>query len=169
MLAMREVARDKNGPTIFASQSAHKLLAALSQASMVHVRNGRIPIEQGRFNEGFMMQISTSPLYLIIASLVVASKMMEMVSVKILTPESIEEAIKVRRTMSRIKREIGTGKDKNDWGFPMWQPDTIIDPKTRKKTSFEEISLDTLLENPSCWTIRPGEIWYGSTGFPDNN
>ncbi len=75
--AMREGARSENGPTIFATQSTHKLLAALSQASMVHVRNGRIPIEHGRFNEGFMMHSSTSPLYTIIASLDVASKMME--------------------------------------------------------------------------------------------
>ncbi|MDO9325016.1 MAG: Orn/Lys/Arg decarboxylase N-terminal domain-containing protein, partial [Methanoregula sp.] len=58
--AMRDGAKNEKGPTIFATQSTHKLLAALSQASMVHVRNGRIPIEHGRFNEGFMMHSSTS-------------------------------------------------------------------------------------------------------------
>ncbi len=62
--AMREGARDPDGPTVFATQSTHKLLAALSQASMVHIRNGRIPIEHSRFNEGFMMhQLHFSPLY----------------------------------------------------------------------------------------------------------
>ena len=44
------------------------LLAALSQASFVHVKNGRMPIDHTRFNEGFMMHTSTSPLYPIIAS-----------------------------------------------------------------------------------------------------
>ena len=166
--AMRDGARDEKGPTIFATQSTHKLLAALSQASMVHVRNGRIPIEHGRFNEGFMMHSSTSPLYTIIASLDVSSKMMDGASGKILTTESIEEAIRFRRTMARIKREIGTVKGKKDWWFPMWQPDTVTDPKTKKKTSFEDTSLDTLRDNPSCWTLHPGDIWHGFTGLPDN-
>ena len=166
--AMRDGAKDENGPTIFATQSTHKLLAALSQASMVHVRNGRIPIEHGRFNEGFMMHSSTSPLYTIIASLDVSSKMMEGASGKQLTTESIEEAIRFRRTMARIKREIVTVKGKKDWWFPMWQPDTVTDPKTRKKTSFEDASLDTLRDNPSCWTLHPGELWHGFTDLPDN-
>ena len=166
--AMRDGARDEKGPTIFATQSTHKLLAALSQASMVHVRNGRIPIEHGRFNEGFMMHSSTSPLYTIIASLDVSSKMMDGASGKILTTESIEEAIRFRRTMARIKREIGTAKGKKDWWFPMWQPDTVIDPKTKKKIAFQDASLDTLRDNPSCWVLHPGEIWHGFTGLPDN-
>ena len=66
--AMRDGAKNPKGPTVFATQSTHKLLAALSQASMVHVRNGRIPIEHSRFNEGFMMHSSTSPLYTITVS-----------------------------------------------------------------------------------------------------
>ncbi len=100
--AMRDGVRDKNGPTVFATQSTHKLLAALSQASMIHVRNGRVPIEHSRFNEGFMMHSSTSPLYPIIASLDVSSKMMDGPSGRLLTTESIEEAIRFRRTMARI-------------------------------------------------------------------
>ena len=75
--AMRDGDRNPKGPTVFATQSTHKLLAALSQASMVHVRNGRVPIEHSRFNEGFMMHSSTSPLYTIMASLDVSSKMMD--------------------------------------------------------------------------------------------
>jgi len=34
---------DPNGPTVFATQSTHKLLAALSQASYIHIRNGKKP------------------------------------------------------------------------------------------------------------------------------
>ena len=166
--AMRDGAKDKNGPTVFATQSTHKLLAALSQASMIHIRNGRVPVDHCRFNEGFMMHSSTSPLYTIIASLDVSSKMMDGASGRQLTTESIEEAVRFRRIMARVEREIGTGKTKTDWWFPMWQPATITDPKTRKKIAFADASLDTLRDNPSCWTLHPGEKWHGFDGLPDN-
>src|SRR5882672_4278573 len=58
----------KDGPTLFATHSTHKLLAAFSQASFIHIRDGREPIEHARFNESFMMHASTSPFYPIIAS-----------------------------------------------------------------------------------------------------
>jgi lysine decarboxylase/arginine decarboxylase len=166
--AMRDGAKDKNGPTVFATQSTHKLLAALSQASMIHIRNGRVPVDHCRFNEGFMMHSSTSPLYTIIASLDVSSKMMDGASGRQLTTESIEEAVRFRRIMARVEREIGTGKTKTDWWFPMWQPATITDPKTRKKIAFADASLDTLRDNPSCWTLHPKEKWHGFDGLPDN-
>ena len=166
--AMRDGAKDKNGPTVFATQSTHKLLAALSQASMIHIRNGRVPVDHCRFNEGFMMHSSTSPLYTIIASLDVSSKMMDGASGRQLTTESIEEAVRFRRIMARVEREIGTGKTKTDWWFPMWQPATITDPKTRKKIAFADASLDTLRDNPSCWILHPEEKWHGFEGLPDN-
>jgi lysine decarboxylase/arginine decarboxylase len=172
--AMRDGAKNAKGPTVFATQSTHKLLAALSQASMVHVRNGRIPIDHNRFNEGFMMHSSTSPLYTIIASLDVSSKMMDGASGRVLTTESIEEAIRFRRTMARVKHEIECGakgsgaKPKKDWWFGMWQPDTFVDPKTQKKMPFQDAPLDLLRDTPSAWMLHPGEKWHGFTGLPDN-
>jgi len=166
--AMRDGAKNPKGPTVFATQSTHKLLAALSQASMVHVRNGRIPIEHSRFNEGFMMHSSTSPLYTIMASLDVSSKMMDGAAGRVLTTESIEEAIRFRRTMARIHREVcGTGKQK-DWWFGMWQPDTVVDPKTKKKVLFADTSIETLRDNPSSWVLHPGEKWHGFKELPDD-
>ncbi len=51
-------------PTVFATQSTHKLLAAMSQSSMVHIKNSpRAPIDRHQFNETFMMHATTSPLY----------------------------------------------------------------------------------------------------------
>lgn len=41
---------DHNGPTVFATHSTHKLLNALSQASYIHVREGRGAINYSRFN-----------------------------------------------------------------------------------------------------------------------
>jgi arginine decarboxylase len=166
--AMRDGAKDPEGPTVFATQSTHKLLAALSQASMIHVRNGRVPIEHSRFNEGFMMHSSTSPLYPIMASLDVSSRMMEGAGGRVLTTESIEEAIRFRRTMARIQREVCARKRTPDWWFSMWQPETVTDPKTKKKISFAEAPLGMLRDNPSCWVLHPGEKWHGFTGLPDD-
>jgi arginine/lysine/ornithine decarboxylase len=78
-----------DAPTIFATQSTHKLLAALSQASMIHVRDGRRPISHQRFNEAFMMHASTSPQYAIIASNDISAAMMDDPAGKALTTESI--------------------------------------------------------------------------------
>jgi len=167
--AMRDGAKDPEGPTVFATQSTHKLLAALSQASMIHIRNGRIPIVHSRFNEGFMMHSSTSPLYPLMASLDVSSKMMEGAAGRVLTTESIEEAIRFRLTMARIQREICGGRRKpGDWWFSMWQPDTVTDPKTKKKSPFGEAPLGMLRDNPSCWVLHPGEKWHGFEGLPDD-
>jgi arginine decarboxylase len=166
--AMRGGAENPKGPTIFATQSTHKLLAALSQASMVHVRNGRIPIEHSRFNEGFMMHSSTSPLYTIMASLDVSSKMMDGAAGRVLTTESIEEAIRFRRTMARIHKEICGDRKKKDWWFGMWQPEKVTDPKTKKKIPFAEASIETLRDNPSSWVLHPGERWHGFDGLPEN-
>ena len=165
---MRDDAKGGNGPTVFATQSTHKLLAALSQASMIHVRNGREPIEHSRFNEGFMMHTSTSPLYTIIASCDVSAKMMDGPSGKILTDECIEEAIRFRRTMARIHRELENKEEKNDWWFKMWQPDSVIDPFDGEKIAFHDASLETLRDNPSCWVLHPGDVWHGFEGLDDN-
>jgi arginine decarboxylase len=166
--AMRDGARDPEGPTVFATQSTHKLLAALSQASMVHIRNGRIPMDHSRFNEGFMMHSSTSPLYTITASLDVSSKMMDGAAGRTLTTESVEEAIRFRRTMALVHREVcGTGKSK-DWWFGMWQPDVVMDPMSRKIFQFADAPLELLRDNPSCWVLHPREKWHGFTGLPDN-
>jgi arginine decarboxylase len=166
--AMRDGSRDPKGPTVFATQSTHKLLAALSQASMIHIRNGRVPVEHARFNEGFMMHSSTSPLYTIMASLDVSSKMMDGAAGRVLTTESIEEAIRFRQAMARIYREVcGTRKPK-DWWFGMWQPDTVTDLKTKKNVLFADASIEALRDNPLCWVLHPGEKWHGFSGLPDD-
>ncbi len=166
--AMREGPAGRDGPTVFATQSTHKLLAAFSQASMIHVRNGRIPVDPSLFNEGFMMHSSTSPFYPIMASLDVSSKMMEGAAGRVLTTESIEEAIRFRLTMSRIQREIKSSGKKKDWWFGVWQPDTVTDPKARKKIPFTDAPMEVLRDNPYAWVLHPGETWHGFSDLPDN-
>jgi arginine/lysine/ornithine decarboxylase len=151
---------DKSGPTIFATHSTHKLLAALSQASFIHMRDGRNTIEHSRFNESFMMHSSTSPQYAIIASNDVAAAMMDGPSGPALTTESIREAVLFRQTISRLNAEFAT---KKEWFFNGWQPDKIKNAQG-KKVPFHEISEDRLITDPSCWVLHPDDTWHG---FPD--
>ena len=53
--AMRGDPAAHKGPTVFATHSTHKLLAALSQASYIHVRDGKGAIDHHRFNQAYMM------------------------------------------------------------------------------------------------------------------
>ena len=73
----RKRARPKD-QLVFATQSTHKLLAGLSQASQVLVQDspGR-KLDRHLFNEAYLMHTSTSPQYAIIASCDVAAAMME--------------------------------------------------------------------------------------------
>lgn len=153
---------DASRPTVFATQSTHKLLAALSQASMIHVRNGRNPIPHGRFNESFMMHASTSPNYAIMASCDVSSAMMEAPSGQILTNESIEEAIAFRQVISRMKSEM-LGHD--DWFFSCWQPPTVtIDGR---RVPFHHADPLILKTDPNCWVLHPNEVWHGFGDIED--
>ena len=105
--AMHRGDPEPDGPTTFVTQSTHKLLAALSQASYIHVRNGRRPIDLPRLNEAFMMHASTSPLYAIIASNDVAAGMMAGRGGEVLTTESIEEAVAFRKALARTAYDFG--------------------------------------------------------------
>jgi arginine decarboxylase len=145
-------------PTLFATQSTHKLLAALSQASYIHVRDGRRPIDHTRFNEAFMMHASTSPQYAIIASNDVAAAMMDGPSGAALTGESIREAIAFRQTVARLSAEFAA---KGDWFFDAWQPDHFVDATSGEVTPFHLADPERLACDPNAWVLHPGEDWHG--------
>ncbi|MEQ1556720.1 MAG: Orn/Lys/Arg decarboxylase N-terminal domain-containing protein, partial [Gallionella sp.] len=85
---------------IFATQSTHKLLAGLSQASQILVREPEAKkLNKHIFNEAYLMHTSTSPQYAIIASCDVAAAMMEAPGGTALVEESIAEALDFRRAM----------------------------------------------------------------------
>lgn len=148
---------DRNNPTLFATQSTHKLLAAFSQASMIHVRDGRNPIDNQRFNEAFMMHASTSPFYPIIASNDVSAAMMD-ANGTALTEDSIREAVSFRRTVARLHHEY---EEKGEWFFNIWQPDYVVDPDSKQKVPFYEAAEDLLVHEPSCWLLEPNDKWHG--------
>src|SRR4051812_46508500 len=101
----------EDGPTVFATHSTHKLLAALSQTSYIHIRDGRGAIDHGRFNEAYCTQASTSPLYALIASNDVAAAMMDGPAGTALTQEVIDEAVACRLAVPRGRQAILVSKD----------------------------------------------------------
>ena len=154
--AMHGDPRDHKGPTIFATHSTHKLLAALSQASFLHIRDGRGAIPHSRFNESFMMHASTSPLYPIIVSNDITAAMMDGPGGPTLTGESIEEAVAFRQTLARVHRQFA---GKRDWFFKAWNADTV--KQRKKQVRFEDASPQLLATDPECWVLRPGDRWHG--------
>ena len=154
----------KDGPTVFATHSTHKCLAALSQTSFIHIRDGRGAIDHGRFNEAYCSQASTSPLYALIASNDVAAAMMDGPAGQALTQDVIDEAVACRLAVARIRQEFLKSKD---WFFAPWNAEEIVDPKTGKRLAFHETPAERLASDPACWVLHPGETWHGFEGIPD--
>ena len=127
---------------VFSTQSTHKLLAGLSQASQILVQNSsERELDRNVFNEAYLMHTSTSPQYSIIASCDVAAAMMEAPAGTALVEESIAEALDFRRAMRKIDVEWGT-----DWWFQVWGPDDLSEEG---------------IEEREAWMLKPGERWHG--------
>jgi len=154
----------KDGPTVFATHSTHKLLAALSQTSFIHIRDGRGAIDHGRFNEAYCSQASTSPLYALIASNDVAAAMMEGPGGQALTQDVIDEAVACRLAVARVRQEFLARKD---WFFSPWNAEKVTDPKSGKRIPFHAARPELLASEPSCWVLHPGESWHGFEDLPD--
>ena len=106
---------------VFATQSTHKLLAGISQASQVLVQDAKTrKLDPHLFNEAYLMHSSTSPQYAIIASCDVSAAMMEAPGGKALVEESISESLDFRRAMRKVDGEYG-----KDWWFKVWGPEKL--------------------------------------------
>jgi arginine decarboxylase len=135
---------------IFSTQSTHKLLAGLSQASQILVQNAEeIQLDRDVFNEAYLMHTSTSPQYSIIASCDVAAAMMEAPGGTVLVEESLMEALDFRRAMRKVDEEWGV-----DWWFKVWGPTDLSEEG---------------LEERDAWMLKANEAWHGfgnlSEGF----
>ena len=135
---------------VFATHSTHKLLAAFSQASMIHIQESeKRKIDTTRFNDAFMMHGSTSPHYGIIASLDVSSAMMEGASGRSIVQETHDEAMHFRRALAAI----GGNFKKADWWFKVWQPDGL--------------DLDKAPQTAD-WVLDPKAAWHGFGKLADD-
>jgi arginine decarboxylase len=148
-------------PTLFSVQSTHKMLAAFSMGSMVHIKlSPRAPLDFDQFNESFMMHGTTSPFYPLIASLDVAAAMMDEPAGPTLMDETIQDAITFRKAMSSVAHRLRV-EDGDSWFFRLFQPEQVTDSVTGVTHVFEEAPDELLATNPHCWTLKPGEDWHG--------
>jgi arginine decarboxylase len=127
---------------IFSTQSTHKLLAGLSQASQILVQNSESrKLDKDVFNEAYLMHSSTSPQYAIIASCDIAAAMMEPPGGTALVEESIAEALDFRRAMRKVDEEFG-----ESWWFKVWGPEHLAEEGIGERED---------------WMLRAGERWHG--------
>ena len=142
---MHAIGRDRpraKESMIFATQSTHKLLAGLSQASQILVREPQSrKLNNHVFNEAYLMHTSTSPQYAIIASCDVAAAMMEPPGGTALVEESIAEAMDFRRAMRKVDEEFG-----QDWWFKVWGPDILAEEGVGSRED---------------WVLRASDKWHG--------
>jgi len=142
---------------VYATQSIHKLLAGISQASHVLVQNSQsVKLDKHLFNEAYLMHTSTSPQYSIIASCDVAAAMMEPPGGTALVEESIAEALDFRRAMRQIDDDYGS-----DWWFKVWGPDKLVEEGIGRAD-------DWIIKGESA-KAKAGVNWHGfgkmATGF----
>jgi len=142
-------------------QSTHKMLPAFSMASYVHVSNSeRGKMEWAPIKEAFMMHGTTSPFYPLIASLDIASAMMDEPTGPVLLNETIRYAVEFRKTVASVAHRY---EKKGDWFFKMFQPDKVrIDGKS---VDFHKAPTDLLCSDAGCWTMRSKDTWHG---LPDD-
>jgi arginine decarboxylase len=107
---------------MFSTQSTHKLLAGLSQASQILVQDRDRKLDRDVFNEAFLMHTSTSRSTRSSRACDVAAAMMEAPGGTALVEESILEAIDFRRAMRKVDAEFG-----EDWWFKVWGPDYLAE------------------------------------------
>lgn len=129
-----------SGKLIFETQSTHKLLAAFSQASMIHVKGD---FSESTFNETYMMHTSTSPLYSIVASCEISAAMMKGPSGMRLMGQTLDLAVSFRKEIVRLHNEA------KDWFFTVWQPDNI--------------------DEVACWPLDSVNNWHGFKEIDDDH
>ncbi len=123
---------------IFETHSTHKLLAAFSQSSMIHIK-GQYNAEI--LNINYMMHTSTSPFYPLIASSEISAAMMHSSGHHLMT-EAIHLALDFRLEIKKLKKQSTT------WYFDVWQPDNCSDI-------------------PTCFPLKSKDKWHGFKNISD--
>ncbi|WGK69771.1 Orn/Lys/Arg decarboxylase N-terminal domain-containing protein [Candidatus Haliotispira prima] len=152
--------------TIYATQSTHKLLAGLSQASQILVQNAKsAPLDPAPMEASFLMHTSTSPQYSILASLDVTSAMMSGAHGYAIVEEALVEALSFRQAL----RKYGEGLEPDTWWFQDWGPQRFSSTNPYPEwldeaaglSSFEpqQNSTENLWQKE--WRLDPGNKWHG--------
>ncbi|HEX3045863.1 MAG TPA: Orn/Lys/Arg decarboxylase N-terminal domain-containing protein [Bacillota bacterium] len=157
------------------TQSTHKQLAGMSQASQIHVKDAHIKqqvrrLNHQRMNEIYMMHTSTSPYYPMFASLDVGAQMMKGKNGQFLWDEAIKLGIDIRKRIRKLAAEYGQKEfdPQKQWFFEPFVPERIdFKPKSKypeenlEDIPWEEVPTEILAVEPQCWIFKPGESWHG--------
>jgi len=168
---------DANAPGLFSTQSVHKQGAGFSQASQIHKRDDHLTgqaryVNHHRFNESFLMNVSTSPFYPLFASLDVNAKVHAGKAGEMLWDRCIELGIEARKKFREFGRHFAqTGRDASEqWFFDPFVPDRV----TIKGSPFmddaidvawESLATDVIKREQQCWNFDPEARWHGYAGY----
>jgi ornithine decarboxylase len=164
-------------PGLFSTQSVHKQGAGFSQASQIHKRDDHLRgqkryIEHKRFNESFLMNVSTSPFYPLFASLDVNAKVHEGKAGEMLWDRCIELGIDARKKLREFGRHYAqTGRsDAEKWFFDPFVPDVVTIRGSRftkdaVDVPWENLPTDVIKREQQCWNFHPEGKWHGYAGY----
>ncbi|MCA1371787.1 ornithine decarboxylase [Bradyrhizobium sp. BRP14] len=166
-------------PGLFSTQSVHKQGAGFSQASQIHkrdehIRDQRRFVEHKRFNESFLMHVSTSPFYPLFASLDVNAKIHEGKAGEMLWDRCIELGIETRKKLREFVRHYestGAGPQEQ-WFFDPFVPDVVTISGSQytedvAEARWEDLPTEVLKREQRCWHFRPDASWHGYSGYAD--
>lgn len=176
---MRLESLSEKDPGLFSTQSVHKQGAGFSQASQIHkkdahIRGQRRYVEHKRFNESFLMNVSTSPFYPLFASLDVNAKVHEGKAGEMLWDRCIALGIEVRKKLREFVHHYErNGLDRQEqWFFDPFVPDTVTIRGSKytedvSNMAWEDIPTDVIKREQQCWTFHPEAHWHGYSGYAD--
>lgn len=147
---------NENDPGILVTQSVHKLLAGLSQASQIHKKDKHIKgqpryCNHKHMNNAFMLHASTSPSYPIFASLDVNAKMHEGKHGHKMWADAVRVAVETRKLIfsacSMIKPFVPPMIDGRAW---------------------QEHETARIAQDLRFFKYAPGEKWHAYEGFEED-
>lgn len=143
-------------PGILVTQSVHKLLAGLSQASQIHKKDKHIKgqdryVNHKHMNNAFMMHASTSPSYPIFASLDVNARMHEGNAGKVMWIDAVKTGIETRKLIMKA--------------CTMIKP--FIPPLVHGKP-WQDHDTEKMAQDLDFFKYVPGEKWHAYEGFEEN-
>jgi arginine decarboxylase len=131
---------------VYATQSTHKLLGAMTQASQVLVQDSEsVALDRALFNESFMMHTTSSPQYSLLASCEVSAAIMAGDAGRELVAGALADSLDFRRAMNRA----GAGRD---WWFGTWGPDLPEGAGVPERAD---------------WELTAGAAWHGFAAVDD--
>lgn len=140
-------------PGIIVTQSVHKQLAGLSQASQIHKKDSHLKgqdryCNDDVFNNAFLLHASTSPCYPIFASLDVNAKMHEGEAGRKLWADTVKLGIDTRKAIAKYCHYFKPFIPEEVDGKPWVEYDT-----------------EELASNNKFFKITPGEEWHNFEGY----